>query len=527
MLFFIQEQETFLSSEAIHRIAQHTGLTDNEVYSFASFFPWLRFAPTSDDESTTASIIANPSQGLQGGLIRFEESSATAAGPVLCSPSNMGPVRVVSRHFGAIDPEKIGDYIDRGGYGGLDKALAAIPNEIETTIRQSGLSEEENLGLSYEHRWRLCRQSPGKEKYLIGHAAGIDPVSLVECALLENDPHSVLEGMLIAGYAAGASRGILYVDGRRSLTLFRLRAALDQMQGSGYLGNGIRGSDFSFHIQLIPAIGPLPCGEAQSVIPALEGKRPENCIGSGGLQQPMLHGLPAVIHSVETLARLSAIMNKGPDWYAGLGLRGHKGTKMVTLSGCIRQPGLVEVPLGISLREIIEDIGEGVSEGQTFKAVQVGGPTGGWLAVDDLDILLGCQPLAAAGTHLGSGSLVVAASGACAVDLARQALLFASILSCGHCNFCREGTRQMSEILHNIIRGRSKPEELELLVDLSEGLQLGSSCSLGRTAPDAFLTTFNRFRKEYETHMKKSDCLSGFCQTPNRESSVANIKRSD
>ena len=224
------------------------------------------------------------------------------------------------------------------------------------------------------------------------------------------------------------------------------------------------------------------------MISALEGRRPNNCFKADGFEQHMLRGHPAVIHSVETLAKLPAILDQGADWYAGLGRNGHKGSKLLTIAGAIRRPGLVEVPLGISLREIIGDMGGGVPEGQKVKAVQVGGPTGGWLAV----------------------------------DLARRSLLVASIQSCGHCNFCREGTRQMSEILHDISRGRAKPDDLQLLQDLSEGLQLGSSCSLGRTAPDAFLTTFARFRKEYEIHMKENRCTAGFCQKPNRGAAIPN-----
>ena len=514
LLLSVQEQGGFLPQEAIHQIAEHTGLTDNQVYSFASFFPRLRFAPEPASDSKTASCTGGPPLEPQG------LSSALETPRCLLQ---MEPVGAALRNFGSVNPEEIKDYINRGGFGGLDKAMASVPEQVEKTVIQSGLGDAENIDLACDRQWRCCRQfADEKKKYVIGHAAGGDPVSLAECSLLENDPLGVLEGMLIAGYAAGASRGILYVDSRRSLALSRLRKAINQMQTSGCLGSGIRGSGFSFHIRLVPAPGPLPCGEVHRVISALEGRRPNNCFKADGFEQHMLRGHPAVIHSVETLAKLPAILDQGADWYAGLGRNGHKGSKLLTIAGAIRRPGLVEVPLGISLREIIGDMGGGVPEGQKLKAVQVGGPTGGWLAAEDLDVPVSCETLTTVGTRLGSGSLVIAAGDACAVDLARRSLLVASIQSCGHCNFCREGTRQMSEILHDISRGRAKPDDLQLLQDLSEGLQLGSSCSLGRTAPDAFLTTFARFRKEYEIHMKENRCTAGFCQKPNRGAAIPN-----
>jgi NADH:ubiquinone oxidoreductase subunit F (NADH-binding) len=439
----------------------------------------------------------------------------------------MGSVLVATRNFGCINPEEIGDYIHREGYSGLEKALAGTPEEVEAVVIRSGLEEPECCGLAWDQQWKRCRQSNGKKSCVIGHATGADPLSLVECTLLEKDPHGILEGMLIAGYAAGVSLGILYVDRRRPLDLARLQRALDQMQASGYLGDGIRGSGFNFHIQLIAAPGPLPCGEAQRVIAVLEGRRPDCTMGLSDRGKPVLHGHPAAIHPLETLAKLPAILNKGADWYAGLGISGHKGTKMITLAGCIRRPGLAEVPLGIPLRKIIADIGGGVPEDKACKAVQVGGPTGEWLAVEDLNIPFGFQTLAASETRLGSGSLVVAADDACAVDLARRALLFATMQSCGHCNFCREGTRQMYQILHEIIQGRSKPGDLELLQDLAAGLQLGSSCSHGRSAADPFLSTFSRFREEYELHVKEKRCLSGFCQKADKDPAIPDTERQE
>jgi NADH:ubiquinone oxidoreductase subunit F (NADH-binding) len=527
LLQAIQVQEGFLSPVAIHRIAEHLGLTDNQVYSFASFYPWLRFTSAPDTGPKTTFLLAGLCPDRQEISTPLVKASPTRNEAERTFSSDSGPVRVATRNIGFLNPEEIEAYIQRDGYSGLEKALAGRPEKVAAAAKRSGLDEAECFGLSCDQQWNRCRQSTEKESYLIGHAASVDPISLTEFTLLENDPYGVLEGMLIAGYAAGASRGILYVDSRRPAALLRLKKALNQMQAAGYIGSGIQGSVFNFHIDVLPAPGPLPCGEVYRLIPALEGRRPDGCPDFQDSSMPLLHGRPVAIHSMETLAKLPAILNQGADWYAGQGTGDHKGTKVVTLAGCIRQPGLVEVPLGISLREIIDDIGGGVPEGEVFKAVQVGGPTGGWFSAEDLDTPLNCETLAAAGTRLGSGSLVVASGNVCTVELTRRALLFASMHSCGHCNFCREGTRQMSEILNDIIKGNSKPEDLKLLEDLSEGLQLGSSCSLGRTAPDAFLTTVRRFRKEYDAHMKNNHCPSGFCQMTKPGTAVLDTKRQD
>jgi NADH:ubiquinone oxidoreductase subunit F (NADH-binding) len=265
-------------------------------------------------------------------------------------------------------------------------------------------------------------------------------------------------------------------------------------------------------MKIFPAAGSLDCGDSTKVLPALEGRRPANCSRSNFPTESGFLGLPTVIHGVETLARLSSILEKGADWYRGLGLNGRAGTKTFTLTGRVRRPGLIEVPLGVSLREIIYDLGGGLPKDGTFKAVQVGGPTGGWLSAAGLDVPLDYETLATTGGFPGSGTLEVADQSACAVDLARQALWFAQKESCGQCLFCREGTRQMAEILTEIIEGRSRSGDLDLLMDLGEGLKLGSSCSLGRTAPDAFLTTFRHFPEEYQAHIRKKRCLAGVCR---------------
>lgn len=524
LLYAIQEREGFLSPEAIHRVANHTGLTDNQVFGYASFYPRLRFDSVPDQDPGTASLPSGFSIFPQDTEADLGKKATTAAEATHHNLPEKAQIRVATRNVGIVNPEAIADYVRLGGYSGLEKALAEAPEAAAAVAVQSGLREEDGIGISWDQQWKHCRQSREKPPYVIARAAGVPPFSLAESTLLENDPHTVLEGMLIAGYAAGASCGILYVDSCRTLALSRLESALGQMQKEGYLGTGIRGFDFNFKIQVVPALGPLPCGEIHGVIPALEGRRPDGCPGRPDAKIPMLQGRPALVHSVETLAKLPAILSKGADWYAGLGMGDFRGTQVVALAGCIQQPGLAEVPSGIPVRHIIEEIGGGIPEGFAVKAVQIGGPTGGWIAAEDLDIPLSRHIKATSGVRLDSGSIVVAATDACAVDLARQALLFASEASCGHCNFCREGTRQMAEILQDIILGRSIPGDLELLEDLSEGLKLGSACSLGRRAPDAFLTTVARFREEYETHVKEKRCLTGGCEKPVRDVAIPNPK---
>jgi NADH:ubiquinone oxidoreductase subunit F (NADH-binding) len=410
-----------------------------------------------------------------------------------------------------INPEDINDYVDRGGYGGFANALRMSPEEVEEEVIRSGLREETGIGLSSAGRWRYCREVDGKEKYLIAHAASADPVAMTEQALLEGDPHAILEGMLIAAYGAGANHGIVYVGSRYSMALSLFEIAHRQMEAAGYLGDGIQGSEFSFHVHFITAAGPVAYGDTEKLIAALEGRRPTACHGTGVFGETGYRGLPTVIHTVESLSRLSDVFLRGADGYAGLGANGHQGTKTLTLAGRVRRTGLIEIPMGTSLHDIIHDIGGGVPEGETFKAVQVGGPTGGWLSADALDIPIDDQTMAAEGITLGTGSLAVVTQGACAVDLARQALMYARTESCGHCLFCREGTRQMARILSDLCEGRSEPEDLDLLLVLAEGIKLNSSCSLGRTAPNAFLSLLRLFREEYEVHMKEKRCSVGIC----------------
>jgi NADH:ubiquinone oxidoreductase subunit F (NADH-binding) len=278
------------------------------------------------------------------------------------------------------------------------------------------------------------------------------------------------------------------------------------MQAAGYAGAGILGSDFNFKVDVKLVPGPVPWGAGSRLTAALEGRRSVPCGQPAGL-----HGFPTVVHAPETLGQLPAIIRRGADGYAGLGVNGHKGIRLISLSGAVRKAGYYDVPMGTALRDIVNGFGNGVPDGETLKAVQVGGPTGGWIPAQALDIPLDPQALNTAGASLGPGMVTVVTQDACAPDLACQALVYASGQSCGHCLFCREGTRQMAEILTDIINGGSRPEDLDVLAELAEGVKLNSACRLGRTAPDAYLSTMRYFPEEYDAHMKTKRCPAGAC----------------
>jgi NADH:ubiquinone oxidoreductase subunit F (NADH-binding) len=413
---------------------------------------------------------------------------------------------------GHIDPENINDYIAREGYLGLARALKMTPEEIIEEVKKSGLRGRGGAGFPTAEKWRSCREASGTEKYLICNAAEGDPVACIDRTLLECDPHAVLEGMLIGAYATGATHGLIYLNAEYALAFSRLKTALKQMEEHRLLGDAILDSAFSFQIEVVEGAGAFVCGEETAMIRSLEGKR------STPYRRPPfpavsgLRGKPTIINNVETLAHASAILQKGAEWYASFGTEESKGTKIFTLAGHVMRAGPFEVPMGITLRRIVYDIGGGIPDGKDFKAIQTGGPTGGWLSASFLDLSVDCEHLTAAGSLMGSGSLIVVDSRACAVDLAKASLVFAQAESCGKCVFCREGTMQMAEILTDISEGRGRPHDIDLLLKLGEGMKLGAFCALGRTAPNPVLTTLRDFREEYEAHVKEKQCPAKVCE---------------
>ena len=422
-------------------------------------------------------------------------------------------VRIALRNCGHVDPGDINHYLARGGYSGLSKALRMTAEEVIEEVDKSGLRERGGDGFPAGKKWRLCFDAAGSEKYVICNAVEGDPDSLTARTLLEGDPHSVLEGMVIGAYVTGAGLGYVFVNAEHALAIVRLKSALKQMEDHRFLGGHILDSNVSFRIEVNEGTGKLACGDETSLINAMEGKQTMPFVCSPRLPIYGLGGKPTLIHHVETWAHVSAVMEKGAEWYAGFGTEQSRGTKVFTLSGKVMHPGLIEVPMGAALREIVYDIGGGTPNGKALKAMQIGGPTGGYLPASSLDLPVDYEHLFAAGTLMGSGSILVIDGDACIVDQAKCSLSFIQNESCGKCVFCREGTMQMAEILTDISEGRGKTHDIELLLELGEGLKLGAQCDLGRAAPNPALTAIRYFRGEVEAHIKERRCQARVCKT--------------
>jgi NADH-quinone oxidoreductase subunit F len=418
-------------------------------------------------------------------------------------------VRVVLRNCGLIDPEEIDHYVANLGYEGIMKAFGMGPQKVIEEVKQSGLRGRGGAGFPTYRKWEICRNSPGKTKYLICNADEGDPGAFMNRSLIEGDPHAVLEGMLIAAYAIGASQGYVYIRAEYPLAIARLKKAISQMREYGFLGKNIQDSGFNFEITLKEGAGAFVCGEETALIASIEGKR-----GMPKSRPPFpavsgLNRMPTIINNVETLGTLPNIMRNGAAWYNQYGTQGNRGTKTFSLVGKVRRSGLIEVPLGTTLREIIFDIGGGSRK--PFKAVQTGGPSGGCLSEEFLDTPIDYESLAAAGSIMGSGGLIVMDEDTCVVDVARYFLDFTQRESCGKCSPCRVGSRHMVEILERIVQGEGQPDDLPKLETLGETVKRGSLCGLGQTAPNPVLTTLRYFRPEYLSHVKEKYCPATVC----------------
>ncbi|MBN2060366.1 MAG: NADH-quinone oxidoreductase subunit NuoF [Deltaproteobacteria bacterium] len=420
-------------------------------------------------------------------------------------------VRIALRNCGLIDPENIQHYIAHGGYEGLNKALHMEPEAVVREIKDSGLRGRGGAGFPTGIKWEFAGTASGKEKYFICNADEGDPGAFMDRSLLEGDPHSVLEGMLIGAYAIGATSGYIYVRAEYPLAIQRLKTAMKQMEEKGLLGNNILESPFSFHIKIKEGAGAFVCGEETAMMASIEGNR--------GMPRPRppfpaqsgLHGMPTNINNVETLSNVSAILAKGAEWYAGFGTEKSRGTKNFSLAGNVNRTGLIEVPMGIKLGEIIFDIGGGAPNGKKIKAVQTGGPSGGCIPISLMDLPVDYDSLAEAGSIMGSGGMVVMDEDTCMVDMARYFLRFTQSESCGKCMPCRLGTKQMLDILEDICGGRGKPEDLELLNRLGNAIRKGALCGLGQTAPNPVQTTMRYFYSEYEAHINEKRCPAVAC----------------
>jgi NADH-quinone oxidoreductase subunit F len=420
--------------------------------------------------------------------------------------------RIVLANCGQINPERISQYFISGGYGGLEKALQTMtPAEVVETVRRSGLRGRGGAGFPTGVKWDLCRRAAGEKKYIVCNADEGDPGAFMDRSVLEGDPHAVLEGMLIGAYAIGADEGYIYCRAEYPLAIERLRIAIAQAERWGLLGTNILDSGLNFRVHIKEGAGAFVCGEETALLASIEGRR-----GMPRLRPPFpatrgLWDRPTNINNVETWANVPHILRRGADWYAAIGTEKSKGTKIFALTGKVNNTGLVEAPMGTTLREIIFAIGGGIRGGRPFKAVQIGGPSGGCLPEAMLDLSVDYETLSAAGAMVGSGGMVIMDDTTCMVDIARYFLEFIQKESCGKCTPCREGTKRMLEILVRITKGQGRPEDLDNLTRLATVIKDTALCGLGQTAPNPVLATLRYFRPEYEAHIRERRCPAHAC----------------
>jgi NADH:ubiquinone oxidoreductase subunit F (NADH-binding)/Pyruvate/2-oxoacid:ferredoxin oxidoreductase delta subunit/(2Fe-2S) ferredoxin len=420
--------------------------------------------------------------------------------------------KVALRNCGYIDPDSIEEYIARGGYFAFFRALTELePKEIIKNIKASGLRGRGGGGFPTGIKWESCAKHHGT-RYIICNADEGDPGAYMDRSILEGDPHTVLEGMLIAALAIGSAQGFIYVRNEYPLAVKRLVAAIKQAEACGLLGDNIAGSDFGFQIKISTGAGAFVCGESTALMASLEGKVGRPRAKYVHTVEKGFRDSPSNLNNVETYANVPVILLKGPEWYAAMGTQYSKGTKVFSLVGKVKNTGLVEVPMGISLKEIVFDIGGGVPKNKTFKAVQTGGPSGGCIPERFLDLPVDFQRLAEVGSIMGSGGMIVMDQDTCMVDVARYFLDFLKEESCGQCNPCREGIKQMLVILTDICQGDGKDGDIELLEELGTMIQKFSLCGLGTSAPNPVLTTVLYFRDEYEAHIRDKKCPAGVCK---------------
>jgi len=421
--------------------------------------------------------------------------------------------KIVLRNCGKIDPTNWEHYLSRDGYAALAKVLSEMkPENVIDEVLKSGLRGRGGAGFPTGKKWQFARNAKGSPKYVICNADEGDPGAFMDRSILEGDPHSVIEGMIIGGYAIGADKGFVYVRAEYPIAVRHAYNALSQARELGLLGDNILGSGFNFDIEVREGAGAFVCGEETALIASIEGKR--------GMPRPRppfpavrgLFGKPTNINNVETWANVPIIIHKGSDWYSAIGTETSKGTKIFALAGKVNNTGLVEVPMGTTIRQIVFDIGAGVPEGAEFKAVQIGGPSGGCLPAEYLDLPVDYESVTKAGAIMGSGGLIVMDDTTCMVDLARYFLEFVQDESCGKCTPCRVGTKRMLEILENITRGKGQEGDVEMLEELAVSIKDASLCGLGQTAPNPVLTTLRYFRDEYEAHVHDKRCPAGTCR---------------
>ena len=420
---------------------------------------------------------------------------------------------IALKNRGLIDPEKIDEYIARDGYRALAKALTSMtPEQVIKEIKDSGLRGRGGAGFPTGLKWEFCRKSPGDEKYIICNADEGDPGAFMDRSIIESDPHLVLEGMIIGAYGIGANQGYVYIRNEYPLAMKRLEIAINQARQYGLLGENIFESGFNFDIRIQKGAGAFVCGEETSLIASIEGKPPEPRQRPPFPAQSGVWGKPTNINNVETWATVPTIIFKGAEWFSAIGTEKSKGTKVFSLVGKINNTGLVEVPMGITLREIIYDIGDGIPGGKKFKAVQTGGPSGGCIPAELIDLPVDYEQLTKVGSIMGSGGMIVMDEDTCVVDIARYFIKFTNDESCGKCSSCREGSEALLEILNRICNGEGEEGDIILLEELGKAIKDASLCGLGQTLPNPVLSTLQYFKNEYEAHIKEKKCPAGVCK---------------
>ena len=444
---------------------------------------------------------------------KFRAQERTIADEELSAPTAK-EVRVVLRNCGKIDPNNIEDYIAEDGYLALGQVLTEMSSEqVIETVLASGLAGRGGAGFPAGKKWQFARASAGDVKYVICNADEGDPGAFMNRRVLESDPHAVIEGMTIAAYAIGSSQGYVYCRAEYPIAVKTLNIAIKQAREFGFLGQNILGTGFNFDLEVRQGAGAFVCGEETALMASIEGKRGEP---RPRPPFPAVSGLwakPSNINNVETYANVPQIILRGAEWYAAFGTERSKGTKTFALAGDVKKTGLIEVPFGITLREIVYDVGGGIKDNKDFKAIQTGGPMGGCLPEEYLDLPIDYQELAKAGSIMGSGGLVVMDSDTCMVDIARFFMEFTQEESCGKCVPCRIGTRRILEILQGICEGRGQEGDIEMLENLCAYITKASLCGLGQGAPNPVISTIKHFRHEYEAHIKEKRCPAKVCRS--------------
>ena len=421
-------------------------------------------------------------------------------------------LRIALRNCGFINPENIDEYIARDGYEALAKVLQGTPQEAIETVKKSGLRGRGGGGFPTGLKWEIASKSPGKEKYVVCNADEGDPGAFMDRSILESDPNSVIEAMAICGYCIGASKGLVYIRAEYPLAVKRLQIAMKQARDYGLLGDDILGSGFNFDIEIRYGAGAFVCGEETALIHSMEGKRGEPTVKPPFPAVSGYLGKPTNVNNVETFANIPVIFLKGPEWFASIGTEKSKGTKVFALAGKINNVGLIEVPMGTTLREVIYDIGGGIKGGKEFKAVQTGGPSGGCLTKKHLDTPIDYDNLTAAGSMMGSGGMIVMDEDDCMVSVAKFYLQFTVDESCGKCAPCRIGNKRLEEILDKITKGKGTMEDLDYLKNLSKVIKDTALCGLGQTSPNPVLSTLDNFYDEYVAHIVDKRCPAHKCR---------------